>query len=77
MLRSLIQRHVKYTSSTVGRAILLDWDAASKNFVKVGTAGATTNQQPASGSQLAQAPGFAGARKLRATGNQPQAEATC
>ncbi|KAL4421584.1 hypothetical protein ABPG75_010875, partial [Micractinium tetrahymenae] len=35
LLRSLIQRHVKYTNSTVGRAILLDWDAASRNFVKV------------------------------------------
>ena len=34
-LRSLIQRHVKYTNSTVGRAILLDWEAASRNFVKV------------------------------------------
>lgn len=39
-LRSLIQRHVKHTSSTVGRAILLDWDAQSKNFVKVGPSGA-------------------------------------
>ena len=34
-LRSLIQRHVKYTSSTVGRHILLDWDAQHKHFVKV------------------------------------------
>lgn len=33
-LRSLIQRHVKYTSSTVGRKILLDWDAEHRNFVK-------------------------------------------
>ena len=34
-LRSLIQRHVKYTNSTVGRRILLDWDTESRNFVKV------------------------------------------
>lgn len=38
-LRSLIQRHVKYTNSTVGRRILLDWDAEHKHFVKVGRAG--------------------------------------
>ena len=37
LLRSLVQRHVKYTNSTVGRAILLDWEAASRNFVKVGS----------------------------------------
>ncbi len=35
-LRSLVQRHVKYTNSTVGRRILLDWDAEHKHFVKVG-----------------------------------------
>ncbi|KAI7845826.1 hypothetical protein COHA_000736 [Chlorella ohadii] len=34
-LRSLVQRHVKYTNSTVGRRILLDWDAEHKHFVKV------------------------------------------
>ena len=37
-LRSLIQRHVKYTSSTVGRHILLDWDTQHRHFVKVGSA---------------------------------------
>lgn len=36
-LRSLIQRHVKYTSSTVGRHILLDWDTQHRHFVKVGS----------------------------------------
>ncbi|KAL4855140.1 Glutamate synthase [NADH] [Chlorella vulgaris] len=34
-LRSLVQRHVKHTDSAVGRAILGDWEAQSKNFVKV------------------------------------------
>lgn len=38
-LRSLVQRHVKYTNSTVGRRILLDWDAEHKHFVKVGVGG--------------------------------------
>ena len=33
-LRSLIQRHVKHTASAVGRAILLDWDAQHRHFVK-------------------------------------------
>eukprot|EP00976_Prorocentrum_cordatum_P084547 1185697-Prorocentrum_minimum.AAC.2 len=34
-LRSLIEQHVKYTRSTVGRAILNDWPAARSKFVKV------------------------------------------
>eukprot|EP00959_Pyramimonas_sp_CCMP1952_P122756 2566043-Pyramimonas_sp.AAC.1 len=33
-LRSLIEQHVKYTRSTVGRAILNDWPAARSKFVK-------------------------------------------
>lgn len=38
-LRSLVQRHVKHTDSAVGRSILGDWEAQSKNFVKVGVVG--------------------------------------
>lgn len=34
-LVSLLQRHVKYTGSTVARAILADWQAAKSRFVKV------------------------------------------
>lgn len=32
---SLIQRHLKYTKSTVARAILNDWQNAKQHFVKV------------------------------------------
>ncbi|KFM26658.1 Glutamate synthase [NADH], amyloplastic [Auxenochlorella protothecoides] len=34
-LRSLIQRHVRFTRSAKGRALLADWDAAVQGFVKV------------------------------------------
>ena len=35
LLVSLLQRHVKYTGSSVARAILADWQAAKSRFVKV------------------------------------------
>jgi glutamate synthase domain-containing protein 3 len=35
ILKSLIQRHVKYTNSSVGKAILGNWDMEVKSFVKV------------------------------------------
>ncbi|KAK9817844.1 hypothetical protein WJX72_002960 [[Myrmecia] bisecta] len=35
LVRSLIQRHVRYTGSTVGKALLADWDTAKASFVKV------------------------------------------
>ena len=34
-IRTLLENHVKYTSSTVARAILDDWDNALRRFVKV------------------------------------------
>ena len=35
MLRELIERHLRYTGSTHALAILDDWDAARRKFVKV------------------------------------------
>jgi hypothetical protein len=32
---SLIQRHLKYTGSSLARGVLNDWDNAKKSFVKV------------------------------------------
>lgn len=66
LLRSLIQRHVKYTNSTVGRAILLDWDAASKSFVKArphrgGRPGARQAQHRGGAQRLGSAWGLLGA----------------
>jgi len=34
-VRTLIENHLRYTGSTVARAILDDWDGALRNFVKV------------------------------------------
>jgi glutamate synthase domain-containing protein 3 len=34
-IRSLIERHVNYTDSGVGRTILANWDQAVRQFVKV------------------------------------------
>ena len=34
-LRTLIERHVKYTDSPRGKAILADWDNYRSKFVKV------------------------------------------
>lgn len=34
-LRELIEKHHRYTGSTVAEAILKDWDAALPNFVQV------------------------------------------
>jgi hypothetical protein len=36
-LKSLIQRHLKFTGSQVARHILLNWDKERVKFVKVGT----------------------------------------
>lgn len=38
-LKSLVQRHLKFTGSEVARRILLTWDKERKNFKKVGLAG--------------------------------------
>jgi glutamate synthase domain-containing protein 3 len=35
-LKSLIQRHLKFTGSQVARQILLNWDKERVKFVKVG-----------------------------------------
>ena len=35
LLKSLIQRHVKHTKSTVARSLLANWDSELRNFVKV------------------------------------------
>jgi glutamate synthase (NADH) len=35
LLQSLIQRHVKYTGSTLGRKLIENWDTEVKNFMKV------------------------------------------
>ena len=37
-LKSLLQRHVKFTGSSLGKAILAKWEEAHKSFVKVGVA---------------------------------------
>ncbi|MGA1675933.1 MAG: hypothetical protein ACO377_05840, partial [Pseudomonadales bacterium] len=34
-LRELIERHVRYTESAVGRRVLDDWQSAVRHFVKV------------------------------------------
>jgi len=34
-IRTLIERHVNYTDSSVGRAVLANWDEAVRQFVKV------------------------------------------
>ena len=36
LLKTLIQSHVQYTSSGVGKSILANWDREVNNFVKVG-----------------------------------------
>ena len=41
MLKSLLQRHVKYTGSSLGKSILANWDEAHKSFVKVGSSGSS------------------------------------
>jgi glutamate synthase (ferredoxin) len=34
-VRELIDRHVEYTDSSLGREILSDWDVSAQRFVKV------------------------------------------
>jgi glutamate synthase domain-containing protein 3 len=34
-LKQLIEDHLKYTNSTVAKAILTDWESSLKQFVKV------------------------------------------
>jgi glutamate synthase (NADPH) large chain len=35
LLRELVERHLRYTGSTLALAILDDWDTARRKFVKV------------------------------------------